>query len=116
MRLQASSVRAMGEVAALLGELREHVVFVGGATIPLFISDPAAGIDRPTDDVDVVVEATSAIEYYSLADQLRERGFSEDRRDDPPVICRWRHGVYRVDVMPVEGSFMDFEVLGSELF
>jgi hypothetical protein len=108
MRLEALSVRAIAEVAQLLGELRDHVVFVGGATIPLLVTDPAAGLDRPTDDVDVVVEATSPMEYYALADKLRERGFTEDRRDDPPVICRWRSGVYRVDVMPVEGSFMGF--------
>jgi hypothetical protein len=73
MRLEASSVRAIAQVAALLGEQRDHVVFVGGATIPLFVTDPAAGIDRPTDDVDVVVEATSPMEYYALADRLRER-------------------------------------------
>jgi hypothetical protein len=115
MRLDASSVRAIAEVAALLGELRDHVVFVGGATIPLFVTDPAAGIDRPTDDVDVVVEATSPMEYYALSEKLRERGFTEDRRDEPPVICRWRHGVYRVDVMPVQAASWDFVVPGSEL-
>lgn len=112
MRLDAASVRAIAEVAVLLGDLREHVVFVGGSTIPLLVSDPAAGIDRPTDDVDVVVEATSPIEYYALAAQLRDRGFAEDGRDEPPVICRWRHGVYRVDVMPVDGSFMGFRAHG----
>jgi predicted nucleotidyltransferase len=84
------------------------VVFVGGATVPLLVTDPAASPDRPTDDVDIVVEATSPVAYYALAGKLRALGFSEDLRDDPPVICRWRHGHYRVDAMPVDGTFMGF--------
>lgn len=108
MRSDAPSLQAIADVAELLGDLRDGVVFVGGATIPLLVTDAAAGADRPTDDVDVVVEATSLVMYYALAEKLRARGFSEDLRDEPPVICRWRHGHYRVDVMPVEGTFMGF--------
>ena len=108
MRRDALTLQAIADVAGLLGDLRDDVVFVGGATVPLLVTDPAANPDRPTDDVDVVVEATSPVTYYALADQLRALGFSEDLRDDPPVICRWRHGNYRVDVMPVEGTFMGF--------
>jgi predicted nucleotidyltransferase len=108
MRRDALSLRAIADVAELLGDLRVDVVFVGGATIPLLVTDEAAGADRPTDDVDVVVEATSPVTYYAFTEKLRARGFSEDQRDEPPVICRWKHGHYRVDVMPVEGTFMGF--------
>lgn len=108
MRRNASNLEAIADVAELLGALREDVVFVGGATVPLLVTDAAASPDRATDDVDVVVEATSPVTYYALAEKLRARGFSEDLRDDPPVICRWRHGQYAVDVMPVDGAFMGF--------
>lgn len=108
MRRNALTLQAIADVAELLGDLRDDVVFVGGATVPLLVTDPAASPDRPTDDVDVVVEATSPATYYVLANKLRAIGFSEDLRDDPPVICRWRHGHYRVDVMPVDGAFMGF--------
>jgi hypothetical protein len=43
-----------------LGELRDEVVFVGGATVELWISDPGAPEFRPTDDVDVVVPGLSS--------------------------------------------------------
>ncbi len=92
MRRNAPTVQAIADVAELLGDLRHDVVFVGGATVPLLVTDPAASPDRPTDDVDIVVEATSPVAYYALAGKLRALGFSEDLRDDPPVICRWRHG------------------------
>ncbi len=41
-------------VARALGDFRSEVVFVGGATLGLLVSDPAAPMVRPTDDVDVV--------------------------------------------------------------
>ena len=107
-RRASASLRAIGDVAVLLQELRDEAVFVGGATIPLLITDGAAGEERATEDVDVVVEAASLVTYYALAERLRALGFSEDRRDDPPVICRWMHGPYRVDVMPVDGEFLGF--------
>lgn len=108
MKPETANLRAIADVAELLGELRNEVVFVGGSSIPLLITDAGAGAERPTDDVDVVVEATSPHAYYALTDKLRSLGFCEDRRDDPPVICRWMHGAYRVDVMPVDGAFMGF--------
>lgn len=108
MRRDSPTVQTIANVAELLGNLRDDVVFVGGATIPLLVTDPAASPDRPTDDIDVVVGATSPVTYYSLADKLRVLGFAEDLRDDPPVICRWRHRHYRLDVMPVDGAFMGF--------
>lgn len=74
MREDALTVQAIADVAELLGELRDHVVFVGGATVPLLVTDPAANPDRPTDDVDIVVEATSPVTYYALAEKLRTRG------------------------------------------
>ncbi|MCP4447623.1 MAG: hypothetical protein GY811_20130 [Myxococcales bacterium] len=41
-------------VARALGDFRSEVVFVGGATLGLLVSDPAAPMVRPTDDIDVV--------------------------------------------------------------
>ena len=37
-----------------LGDLREKVVFVGGATVSLYIDSKTEEI-RPTDDIDVVI-------------------------------------------------------------
>ena len=38
-----------------LQELRDYVVFVGGATISLYADRPIHEV-RPTDDIDVIVE------------------------------------------------------------
>lgn len=53
------SVELLERAAAALGELSAEVVFVGGATVSLWITDPGAPPPRPTLDVDVVVEVSS---------------------------------------------------------
>jgi hypothetical protein len=42
-------------VAKALQELKEEIVFVGGAIISLYTDDPAADEIRPTQDVDVTL-------------------------------------------------------------
>jgi hypothetical protein len=41
------------KIAFALGELNEQVIYVGGATVGLYIHDPAADDVRPTKDVDI---------------------------------------------------------------
>ena len=43
-------------VANALGELNEKVIYVGGATVSLYINDPAADDVRPTKDVDISIK------------------------------------------------------------
>jgi hypothetical protein len=94
--------------AAVLGPILEEVVFVGGATIHLWLTEPAAPPVRATDDVDVICEVSTRAEYYSLGDRLHERGLVEAR--DEPVICRWRRVEPRLvlDVMPTDPDVLGF--------
>jgi predicted nucleotidyltransferase len=91
-----------------LGELVEEVVFVGGATLTLWITDPGAPPPRPTKDVDVVVEVATRTAFHDFERRLRSRRFSEDQEDG--VICRWRHvsGLI-LDAMPSDPSILGFD-------
>lgn len=88
---------------AALGKLVEEVVFVGGATVALWISDPAAPPVRVTEDVEV----TSRSGYYQFEERLRKAGFREEQR----VICRWLHrdSDLVLDAMPADASILGFE-------
>ncbi len=69
---------ALLELAAdILGPLVEEVVFVGGATIHLWLTEAAAPPVRATDDVDVICDVASYAQYRALAARLRERGLGE---------------------------------------
>lgn len=85
------NIEMLVRVARGLGDLRPEVVFVGGAVVELFVTDPAAPRPRFTEDVDVVVEITTRAEWSRLGERLRSRGFREDRREGAP-ICRWMLG------------------------
>jgi hypothetical protein len=66
-------------VVRLLRPVLDDLVFVGGCTTGLFLTDPAASGIRPTKDVDAIVDVTT----YSLPDagsQARRRLLEERLR------------------------------------
>lgn len=101
------NVEMLVRTAKALGELRDEVVFVGGAVVDLFITDPAAPRPRFTEDVDVVVEVTTYAAWTRVEERLRALGFREDRRDGAP-LCRWLIEDLVVDVMPALERVLGF--------
>lgn len=100
--------RALFEsVVRLLRPVLDELVFVGGCTTGLFITDPAAGSIRPTKDVDAIVDVTSYTEYTALAERLRALGLTEDSAPGAP-LCRWRRDDLIVDVMPTDAAVLGF--------
>jgi hypothetical protein len=69
---------------AKLAPVLDELVFVGGCTTGLFVTDPAAGGIRPTRDVDAIVDVTSYAQYTALAERLRALGLSEDATPGAP--------------------------------
>jgi len=63
-------------VARLLRPLLDELVFVGGCTTALLITDPAAAEVRSTYDVDAIAEITSYAEYAAFSEKLRQLDFS----------------------------------------
>ena len=96
-----SNLLLLEEAAAKLRGLLDELVFVGGATLSLLITDPGAAPARATVDVDVIARIATYSEYDDFSERLRARGFIEDARENAPV-CRWVHGGLTVDAMPVE--------------
>jgi|SRR5450759_1866929 len=94
-------------VADGLSELKENMVFVGGAVAELYASDPAASDIRPTLDVDCVIELRSRMEHARLEENLRTKGFAHDTSQGAP-ICRWIYQDIKVDVMPTDENILGF--------
>lgn len=102
------NVRLLELVAQRLGEdLLSQWVFVGGAVAGLLITDPALPAIRPTEDVDLLVQALTLADYQRIEKTLVARGFSHDLSPDAP-ICRWRVGGVAVDVMPPVETVLGF--------
>ena len=85
------------KIALALGPMNEQVVYVGGATVSLYINDPAADDVRPTKDVDISLAIASLGELEAIREELARKGFRQTPEDD--VICRFRYEDIKVDVM-----------------
>ncbi|MCW3122606.1 MAG: hypothetical protein JWQ38_2098 [Flavipsychrobacter sp.] len=92
-------------VANLLGDLRDKVVFVGGATLSLYTTRKTFEV-RPTDDVDVIIEILNYAQRAELEDKLRKLGFVNDVTSG--VICRWQIEKIIVDIMPTDDPSIGF--------
>lgn len=107
MKARYDTLEMVLHVARRLGPLRERVVFLGGSATGLLITDPAVPDVRMTQDVDVIVEAATWLEYHRLEQALVERGFDRDTTEGAPV-CRWLVDGFALDVMPVSGEILGF--------
>lgn len=94
-------------VVRLLAPVLDELVFLGGCTTGLFITDPAAGGIRSTRDVDAIIDVTSYAKYMVFSERLRMMGLTEDNTAGAP-LCRWRHDQLIVDVMPTDAAVIGF--------
>jgi hypothetical protein len=93
-------------VARRLEPLLDRLIFLGGCTTALFITDEAAPDVRVTHDVDVIVEVLSRNQYWQLEERLRELGCTQEI--DKEVTCRWKLDEITLDVMPTDESILGF--------
>lgn len=108
MTVRGQLLLMLQTVAEALGEdFRERLVFVGGCTTALFITDEVTLEDvRATDDVDLIVDLAGYGEWAQLREELRQRGFAESPEDN--VICRMRLRDLKVDFMPDDAGILGF--------
>lgn len=88
-----------------LGDLRNDVVFVGGATVSLYADRVAAEV-RPTDDVDILLEIATRAQFAQVEERLRDAGFKNDTT--AKFLGRYLLEGFVVDVMPMEESILGF--------
>jgi hypothetical protein len=107
MRADDPNLPGLRLIAEALGELREQVVFLGGAVAGLLTTDPLSDGVRATRDVDAVVNAARAT-FHRIENEVAQRGFARDVQSE--VICRWVHkdSGLRFDLMPVQAEVLGF--------
>ena len=105
--MPSDNIDMLQTVADGLEELKNEIVFVGGAVAELYADDPASSDIRFTQDVDCTIELSSYKELTELEEDLRAKGFANDNSQGAP-ICRWIYQEIKVDVMPTEGNVLGF--------
>jgi hypothetical protein len=101
-----SNISRIKVIANAFKDIKNEVIFVGGAVVSLYCKDPELIHLRITDDVDVVIEIKSYGMYMHLQEKLRELEFNED--NESQVICRWKYKGIIVDIMPNDPDILGF--------
>jgi len=87
-----------------LAPFLNEIVFVGGVTLGLLITDEAAAPIRGTTDVDVIAEIVTYTDYIAFSERLRQAHFTEDQE----LTCRWHNGALTLDVLALNKEVLGF--------
>jgi hypothetical protein len=106
MNNKVINIEIIKKVALGLQELRQEMVFVGGATLSLYADDPAADAVRPTSDIDLSVSVLGYGAWDRLQQRLQELRFYPDPQSK--VICRFSYEGITIDIMPDDPNILGF--------
>lgn len=102
MHNKVINLALVSQVAQGLQELREKMVFIGGAVISLYTDDPAADEIRPTSDIDMTINLANYAEWAKMQERLLELEFYPDPHGQS--ICSYKFQKIAIDIMPAEDS------------
>lgn len=100
MKNKIINIATVAEVAIALKELKDKMIFVGGAVVSLYTDDPSADEIRPTADVDLAINLINYSSWSQMQERLAELGFSPDPKGH--AICSYLYNAISVDIMPSE--------------
>ena len=98
------NLQMLEDAVRKLAPFLDEIVFVGGVTLGLLITDEAAAPIRGTTDVDVIAEIVTYADYIALSERLREAHFTEDTG----LTCRWHNGALVLDVLALNKEVLGF--------
>ncbi len=98
------NINIVAQVARALKELKDQMVFIGGAVISLYTDDPSADEIRPTADIDMTVRLLNYSDWVKMQKRLAELRFFPDP-DGHSIISYLYKGI-SVDIMPGEDGPM----------
>lgn len=102
MHNRTINISLVSHVAKGLQELREKMVFVGGAVISLYTDDPAAEEIRPTSDIDMTINLANYADWVQMQERLAELQFYPDPQGHS--ICSYKYGDIAIDIIPAGDS------------
>lgn len=100
MENRTINIAVVAEVAKALRELKNQMVFIGGAVVSLYADDPAADEIRPTADIDMTINLMNFSNWVRMQERLAELGFYPDPYGH--AICSYKYKNIPVDIMPAE--------------
>jgi len=110
MSMHQVMVEQIKTLATALGEdLLKDVVFVGGCTVGIHVTDDYSRERlRHTEDIDLIISVGMYCEWHELEMKLTEMGFSHPPMNEDHPNCRRFLGQIMVDFMPIEEDVLGY--------
>lgn len=102
MHNKVINLALVAKVAKGLEELKDKMVFIGGAVVSLYTDDPAADEIRPTSDIDMTINLANYSEWAVMQERLAELNFYPDPQGQS--ICSYKYQDISIDIMPADDS------------
>lgn len=100
MENKTINIAVVAEVAEALKDLKEKMIFVGGAVVSLYTDDVAADEIRPTADIDMTINLMNFNHWGKMQEDLAQLGFHPDPFGH--AICSYKYKNIPIDIMPAE--------------
>lgn len=100
MENRTINIAVVAEVAEALQDIKDQMVFVGGAVVSLYTDDPAADEIRPTKDINITLHIVNLSHWAKVQEQLAALGFHPDPFGH--AICSYKYKDIPVDIMATE--------------
>ena len=100
MQNRVINIAVVAEVAQALQDLKQEMVFVGGAVVSLYTDDLSADEIRPTQDIDMTLNIVNLKHWQNIQTQLGQLGFHPDPFGH--AMCSYKYKDIPVDIMSTE--------------
>ncbi|MDX2250611.1 MAG: hypothetical protein SF052_27765 [Bacteroidia bacterium] len=94
-------------LASGFGESLHKVVFIGGATLSLYVTDRSAPECHPSGDIDGIVGGSSMIEFLEFQQIIEKKGFKRMKLSRPGAE-QWMYEGIKVRLMPMNTEKIGF--------
>jgi len=95
-------------VASGFGDWIGKVVFIGGAVLEHYLTDPAAPACRPTEDLDCLINAPGQAFVYEWDSYLQKRDFRKLKQEGE-LAFYWEYQGIRIHLLPPYPEMVGFE-------
>lgn len=98
MKNRIINIATVVEIATALKELKDQMIFIGGAVVSLYADDASSSEIRQTTDVDLTINLLNYTDWMHMQERLAILGFYPN--PEGHAICSYTYKGILVDIMP----------------
>lgn len=102
MKNKIINLSTVAEIATALKELKDQMIFIGGAVVSLYVDDTSSIEIRQTTDIDLTINLLNYTQWVKMQERLAALSFYPN--PEAHAICSYTYKGILVDIMPSENG------------